>query len=124
MRKTVTAKNAPRPGGQYSHAIIADGFVYVSGQVPLDPATNSIPDTFAAQVRQALHNLQVILEASGATLKDVVKVNAYLGEAAKFAEYNEIYKEFFADGPPARTTIGCRLLAGQIEIDCIALLPK
>ncbi|MGH7119459.1 MAG: RidA family protein [Acetobacteraceae bacterium] len=124
MRKTITAKNAPRPGGQYSHAIIANGFVYVSGQVPLDPATNSIPEGFAAQVRQTLRNLQTILEAAGASLKDVVKVNAYLGEAARFAEYNEIYKEFFAEGPPARTTIGCKLLVGQVEIDCIALLPE
>lgn len=123
MRKTIAVKNAPKPGGQYSHAVIANGFLYVSGQVPLDPATNRIPDGFAAQVRQALRNVQTILEGAGVSLKDVVKVNAYLSGTGRFAEYNEVYKEFFADSPPARTTIACQLVAGEVEIDCIAVVP-
>lgn len=123
MRRTITAKGAPAPAGQYSQAVIGSGCVYVSGQGPFDPATKSIPEGFAAQVRQTLHNLQRILEGAGAGLKDVVKVNAYLSDVARFAEFNEIYKEFFSADPPARTTIGCQLVGIQVEIDCIALLP-
>ena len=123
MRKTIMVKGAVKPAGQYSHAVIANGFVYVSGQGPLDPATNSTPEGFAAQVRQTLRNVQTILEGAGAGLKDVVKVNAYLGEMTRFVEYNEVYKEFFPADPPARTTIGCQLVGIQVEIDCIAALP-
>jgi len=123
MRKAVMVDGAAKAGGHYSHAVIANGFVYVSGQGPVDPATNVMPDAFAAQVRQTLRNLQSILKGAGADLKDVVKVNAYLSDITRFQEYNTIYKEFFASEPPARTTIGCQLVGIQVEIDCVAALP-
>ena len=123
MRKAVMVDGAAKAGGHYSHAVVVNGFVYVSGQGPVDPATNVMPDAFAAQVRQTLRNLQAILKGAGADLKDVVKVNAYLSDVTRFQEYNTIYKEFFSSEPPARTTIGCQLVGIQVEIDCVAALP-
>jgi 2-iminobutanoate/2-iminopropanoate deaminase len=123
MRKALMVDGAAKAGGHYSHAVIANGFVYVSGQGPVNPATNIMPDNFAEQVRQTLRNLQAILKGAGADMKDVVKVNAYLSDITRFQEYNTIYKEFFPSEPPARTTIGCQLVGIQVEIDCIAALP-
>ena len=123
MRTALMIKGAVAPAGQYSHAIVANGFVYVSGQGPADPASGKVPDGFAAQVRQTLCNLQIILEGAGATMQDVVKVNTYLSDVTRFQEYNEIYKEVFTTAPPARTTVGCQLVGIQVEIDCVALLP-
>lgn len=123
MRTALMIKGAVAPAGQYSHAIVANGFVYVSGQGPADPASGKVPDGFAAQVRQTLRNLQIILEGAGATMQDVVKVNTYLSDVTRFQEYNEIYKEVFTTAPPARTTVGCQLVGIQVEIDCVALLP-
>ena len=122
MRKAINIEGAVKPAGQYSHAVIANGFVFVSGQGPADPATNVVSDGFADQVRQTIRNLRIILQGAGADLSDVVKVNAYLSDVTRFPEYNDVYKEFFPEGPPARTTVGCQLVGIQIEIDCIAVL--
>lgn len=124
MRRPVTVEGAVTPAGPYSHAALANGFVYVSGQGPADPATGQVSDNFADQVRQTLKNVEIILKGTGASLADVVKVNAYLGDVTRFPEYNRIYREFFPAGPPARTTIGCQLIGIQIEIDCVAVLAE
>jgi 2-iminobutanoate/2-iminopropanoate deaminase len=124
MRKTIMVDGAVRAAGHYVHAVIANGFVYVSGQGPADPQTNVVPDGFAAQVRQTLRNVQITLQGAGADLKDVVKVNTYLSDVTRFREYNEIYKEFFVSDPPARTTVGSQLVGIQVEIDCVAVLPS
>jgi 2-iminobutanoate/2-iminopropanoate deaminase len=123
MRKALIVDAALKPGGHYSHAVIANGFVYVSGQGPADPKTGVAPDAFAEQVRQTLRNVQIILKGAGADMKDVVKINTYLSDLTRFPEYNTIYKEFFPSEPPARTTIGCQLFGIQVEIDCVAALP-
>lgn len=123
MRKALMIGGAAKPGGPYSHAIVANGFAYVSGQGPLDPATGQVPREFRAQVRQTLCNLQTILEGAGVGLADVVKMNVYLSDLSRFEDYNDVYKEFFPAAPPARTTVGCQLIAAQVEIDCIAALP-
>lgn len=123
MRKALIVPDAAKLGGHYSHAVIANGFVYVSGQGPANPKTGVAPDNFAEQVRQTLRNVQTILKGAGADMKDVVKVNAYLSDLTRFAEYNLIYKEFFPAEPPARTTIGCQLYGIHVEIDCVAVLP-
>jgi 2-iminobutanoate/2-iminopropanoate deaminase len=123
MRKALIVHEAAKPGGHYSHAVIANGFVYVSGQGPANPKTGVAPDNFAEQVRQTLRNVQTILKGAGADMKDVVKINAYLSDLTRFAEYNLIYKEFFPAEPPARTTIGCQLYGIHVEIDCVAVLP-
>ena len=115
MRRTVMAERGPAPAGPYSHAVVANGFVFVSGQGPVDPETGTMPDAFADQVRRTLENLQVILE-------DVVKVNAYVTDLTRFAEFNEVYKEFFRHDPPARTTVATALLGILVEVDCVAQL--
>jgi 2-iminobutanoate/2-iminopropanoate deaminase len=124
MRKTVTAEKGPKPAGPYSHAVVSNGFVFVSGQGPADPETNTMPDAFEAQVRQTLKNVQTILEAAGSSLDDVVKVNAYVTDLTRFEEFNEVYEEFFRQDLPARTTVGTSLLGFLVEIDCIAALPE
>ena len=123
MRKAHIVEGAAKPAGQYSHAITANGFAYVSGQGPVDPATGVMSDNFADQVRQTIRNVETILKGVGASLNDVVKINAYLADLTRFKEYNEIYTEFFKTAPPARTTIGCQLHGIHVEIDCVAALP-
>jgi 2-iminobutanoate/2-iminopropanoate deaminase len=124
MRQTVTAERAPAPAGPYAHAIVANGFVFISGQGPVDPETGNMPDAFADQVHQTLKNVQTILEAAGSSLENVVKVNAYVTDLTRFQEFNEVYGEFFRHDPPARTTVGASLLGFLVEIDCIARLTE
>jgi 2-iminobutanoate/2-iminopropanoate deaminase len=124
MRKTVTAERGPAPAGPYSHAVVANGFVFISGQGPVNPETGTMPDAFANQVRQTLKNVQTILEAAGSSLDDVVKVNAYVTDLTRFAEFNDVYKEFFRDDPPARTTVATALLGILVEVDCIAAISE
>ena len=124
MRKAHIVEGAAKPAGQYSHAVTANGFVYVSGQGPVDPKTGVMSDNFAEQIRQTIRNIETILQGVGAGLKDVVKINAYLADLTRFKEYNEVYTEFFKTEPPARTTIGCLLHGIHVEIDCVAALPK
>ena len=120
MRETVMAEKGPQPAGPYSHAVVANGFVFISGQGPVDPESGTMPDAFGDQVRQTLKNVQTILEAAGSNLENVVKVNAYVTDLTRFAEFNEVYKEFFSHDPPARTTVGTSLLGFLVEVDCIA----
>jgi len=122
MRKTVMAEKGPQPAGPYSHAVVSGGFVFVSGQGPVDPETGTMPDAFPDQVRQTLENVRTILEAAGSSLEDVVKVNAYVTDLTRFAEFNEEYKEFFRHDPPARTTVATALLGILVEVDCVAEL--
>jgi len=124
MRKAHIVEGAAKPAGQYSHAVTANGFVYVSGQGPVDPKTGVKSDNFAEQIRQTIRNIETILNGVGAGLGDVVKINAYLADLTRFKEYNEVYTEFFKTEPPARTTIGCQLHGIHVEIDCVAALPK
>lgn len=122
-RSAIFADQGLKPAGAYSHAIVANGFVYVSGQGPQDPRTGALPADFAGEVRQTLKNLEIILKAAGSDLDHVVKVNAYLADLGRFTEFNDVYKTVFTTAPPARTTIGCQLNGIQVEIDCVAVLP-
>lgn len=122
MKRIVMAKKGPQPAGPYSHAVVADGFVFVSGQGPIDPERGDMPDAFPDQVRQTLNNLRTILEAAGSGLDEVVKVNAYLTDLTRFSQFNEVYKEFFQNEPPARTTVATALLGILVEVDCVATL--
>lgn len=124
MRKTVMANKGPAPAGPYSHAVVANGFVFISGQGPVNPETGAMPDAFADQVRQTFKNVQTILEAAGSSLEDVVKVNAYVTDLTRFAEFNDVYKEFFQNDPPARTTVATALLGILVEVDCIAAISE
>ena len=126
MEKTLSiafmVEGAVTPAGHYSHAVVANGFVYVSGQGPANPSTGKISPVFSEQVRQTLQNLDTILQGVGSGLKNVVKVNVFLSDVTRFEEYNAVYREFFPQSPPARTTVGSQLIDILIEIDCVATL--
>jgi len=113
----------PSPKNPYSPAVKAGGFIFVSGQIPMEAATNEMSyGDIQHETRVALTNIQRILEGSGSSLADVVKVNVYLADERDFALMNEIYIEFFGKDRPARTTIGCKFAnpTMKVEIDCIA----
>jgi 2-iminobutanoate/2-iminopropanoate deaminase len=114
------------PRGPYSPAVRAGDFIFLAGQVPVDPATNQMSTgDIQHETRLALGNLKRILEGVGSSLADVVKVGVYLADGAEFAQMNEVYTEFFGDSKPARTTIVCKFMADiRIEVDCVAYTPK
>lgn len=121
MRKAVYPSNAPRPGGQYSPAIVCDGWVYVAGQGPTNPETGKLElGDIQDEVRRTLTNVRNILEAAGSSLANVVRVGVFLGDMKDFDAMNAVYKEFFPEVPPARTTVGVHLPQIKVEIDCIA----
>ena len=127
LRKPVFSSQAPKPKGIYSPAMIAEGsYVFISGQGPVDPMTNEfVLGEFRQQAELTLKNIGSLLEEAGTSWEHVVKVNVYLADMDNFAAMNEIYKRFFKEPYPARTTVGAGLPKGMaIEVDCIALLPR
>lgn len=120
MKEIIRTDNAPLPGGPYSQGVKINSRVYVAGQRPVDAKTGVIPETFAEQAELTLTNVRQVLEAGGAAMDDVVKVTVYLADIAHFAEFNEVYKTFFRDPYPARTTISCALRGILVEVDAIA----
>lgn len=125
MRKVVRTSDAPKPKGVYSQAIIADGFVFVAGQGCVNPRTNEFEyGDIQSETRRTLENIRAILEAAGSSLKEVVRVGVFLADLKDFAAMNEVYKQFFPEDQPARTTVGVQLPKIKIEIDCIARLKK
>lgn len=119
--------NSPTPRGPYSPAVRAGDFIYVSGQGPIDPVTDklSIGD-IKHETQLVLSNIQRILAACDATMADVVKCSVFLREGPDFPAMNEVYKQFFGDTFPARTTVVCTFHnpAMRVEIDAIAYKPK
>jgi 2-iminobutanoate/2-iminopropanoate deaminase len=125
MRKVIRTLSGPRPLGPYSQAIVACDFVFVAGQGPLNPATNEMElGDIRSETRRTLENMRAILEASGSSLRDVVRMGVFLADLNDFAAMNEVYKKFFPVDPPARTTVGVQLPKIKIEIDCIARVSK
>ena len=122
VRQVITSA-APQPTGPYSQAVSAGGLVFVAGQRPLDPVTAGIPEGLAAQTRQVLQNVSSVLEAAGCTLADVAKVTVHLAQLSDFDEFNAVYREFFQEPYPARTTVGSTLRGILVEIDVIAVAP-
>lgn len=106
--------------GPFSHAVVANGFVFTSGQIPAGTGLDDQPETFEGQVRQAIENLRTVLEAAGSGLDQVVKINTYLTDADQLAEYNRIYAEYFGQALPARTSVCVSLWGVALEIDCVA----
>ena len=124
MRKAITAEKGARPMGPYSHAIMCSGrLLFVSGQGPLGPATGALIQEFREAAVQTLTNVRTILEAAGASMADVVKAQAYLRDMDDFATFNEVYKTFFTEPYPARTTVQSDLTI-PIEVDVVAVLPE
>jgi 2-iminobutanoate/2-iminopropanoate deaminase len=125
MREVVLTSEAPRPLGPYSQAIRAGGFLFVSGQLPIDPATQQVVDGgIAAQTRRVLENVRNILTAAGARLDSVVRCGVFLQDLGDFAGMNTVYGEFFATEPPARSTIEVARLPKDVmvKIEAIALV--
>lgn len=121
--RAITPKNAPKPAGAYSQAIAANGFVFVSGQVPRDPQTQQvIKGDISAQTERAIENLKIILEAAGLSLARAVKTTVYLQDMGDFDAMNTVYSRYFGPEPPARVVVEvARLHAGaHIEIELIA----
>jgi 2-iminobutanoate/2-iminopropanoate deaminase len=124
MKKVVISTDqAPAAIGPYSQALAAGPFVFVSGQIPLDPTGQMVPGDIVVQTCQVVANLKAILAVAGLSLKDVIKTTIYLADLADFQEFNRAYAEFFPQHPPARTTIQAAGLprGAALEMDAIAL---
>jgi len=124
MRTVISTPNAPKAIGPYSQAIKANGFVFVSGQVAIDPATQQvIAGDAAAQTERIMLNLSAILKAAGTKLENVVRSTVFLKNMGDFAAMNEVYGKYFASAPPARSTVEVARLPKDVlvEIDVVAL---
>ena len=124
MREVISTDRGPRAIGPYSQAIKANGFIFVSGQVPLDPRTQQMVEGDAArQTERVLENLKGILEGAGSSLERVVKTTVYLKDLADFAAMNEVYGRYFSSSSPARATVEVARLPkeARVEIELIAL---
>ena len=126
-RREVASAKAPAAIGPYSQALQANGFVFVSGQIGLDPATGELEaGGFKAQARRVLRNLGAVLEAGGVGFDDVVKVTIYLSDIADFADMNSVYAEYFRDPFPARAVVEVAALpkGAGVEMELVALAPR
>jgi 2-iminobutanoate/2-iminopropanoate deaminase len=127
MIERLSPPGVPAPRGPYSPAVRAGDFIFVSGQVPVDPATQQlVSGDIGVETRQVLNNIRHILEGCGATLADVVKCGVYLGDGKDFAAMNAVYAEFFGEAKPARATVvtGFALAGVRVEIEAIAYKPR
>ncbi len=125
MREVIATKNAPQAIGPYSQAIRANGFVFVSGQVAIDPASQQVlTGDVSVQTEQVLKNLRGILEAAGTSLEKVVRSTVFLKNMTDFTAMNEVYGRHFSTAPPARSTVEVARLPKDVlvEIDVIALV--
>ena len=124
MNKQISTNNAPAAIGPYSQAIEANGMVFASGQIPLDPATgNFVEGGIKEQTRQSLPNAQNILKEAGTDLAHVVKTTVFLSDMDNFAAMNEVYAEFFSQPFPARSAVAVKTLPKNalVEVECIAV---
>lgn len=123
MKKIIATPEAPAAVGPYSQAIEANGTLYISGQLPIDPATKTIPEGIKAQTAQSLKNIEAILCAAGYTKNDVVKSTVLLDSIADFSAMNEVYAEFYTENPPARVAfeVAALPMGALVEIETIAV---
>lgn len=126
MREALSTSAAPAAIGPYSQGIRAGSLLFVSGQIPLDPSTGQMVDgDIAAQTHRVFRNLEAILHAGGGSLEHVVRTTVYLADMTDFGAMNEVYRTYFGDPAPARSTIQAARLPrdARVEIDVIAVLP-
>jgi len=125
-KRIVSTNNAPAAIGPYSQAVAANGFVFCSGQLPIDPATGELASGGAAgQAEQALKNLAAVLEAAGTSLSGVLKTTCFLADMADFAAFNAVYAKYFSADFPARSTFQVAALpkGALVEVEAVAALP-
>jgi 2-iminobutanoate/2-iminopropanoate deaminase len=123
MKNIVSTNKAPAAIGPYSQAVIANGVIYVSGQLPVNPETGKIESTdIKGQAKQLLMNVRSVLEEGGYEITDVVKATCFISNMSDFAGFNEVYGEFFQENPPARSCVAVRELpkAALCEVEVIA----
>ena len=120
--KVIATEKAPGAIGPYSQGFLTNGFVYTSGQIPVNPADGTIPEGIAAQAEQSCKNVGAILEAAGVTLESVVKTTCFLADMGDFAAFNEVYAKYFTS-KPARSCVAVRELPKGVlcEIEAIAV---
>ena len=124
MKEIIATNKAPSPIGPYSQGIKANGFVFTSGQIPLDPATGAFPEGIKAQTRQSLLNVKAILEQAGTSIDKVIKTTVFLSDMNNFAAMNEVYAEIFgSSNHPSRSAVQVARLPKDalVEIEVIAL---
>jgi len=125
MKKTVATEKAPKAIGPYSQAVVHNGLAFLSGQIPLDPASGQVVEgDIAVQTTRVLENLKAVLEACGSGLDRVVKTTVYIKDMGEFAKMNELYGKYFSQNPPARSTVEAARLPRdvRVEIDAIAIV--
>jgi len=125
MRQTIATEKAPRAIGPYSQAVAHNGLLYLSGQIPLDPATGQVVEgDIAAQTERVLESLKAVLEAGGSSLAGVLKTTVYLKDLGEFTRMNEVYGKYFAEDPPARATVEVARLPRdvRVEIEAVAAI--
>jgi 2-iminobutanoate/2-iminopropanoate deaminase len=125
-RKTINATGAPDAVGPYEHAVVSNGLVFCSGQVPLDPDSGQLVEgSIGDQTRRCLENLSIVAAAAGAQLSDAVRMGIYVTDMSTFKDVNEAYGAYFETDPPARSTIAVSALplGADVEIDAIIALP-
>jgi 2-iminobutanoate/2-iminopropanoate deaminase len=125
-RKTITASGAPDAVGPYTHAVVSNGLVFCSGQVPIDPVSGRLVEgSIGEQTKRCLENLSVVAAAAGAQLSDAVRMGIYVTDMGTFKDVNEAYGTYFETDPPARSTIAVSALplGAQVEIDAVIALP-
>lgn len=123
MKTQITSPKAPAAIGPYSQAIAANGFLFISGQLPIDPATGNFAEGGIRELtRQSLENVKSVLAEAGLTLADVVKTTVFLADMSDFAAMNEVYAEYFTAPAPARSAVAVKTLpkGGLVEIEVIA----
>ncbi|MBU0713314.1 RidA family protein [bacterium] len=124
-RKVISTENAPKAIGPYSQAIASNGFVFTSGQIPINPESGKIEaNTLKDQVRQDLLNLSAVLAAAGTNLKNIVKLTVFMVDLSDFSKLNEVFMEFFPEKQPARSAVQVSRLPldAMVEIEAIATL--
>lgn len=127
LKRTMYTPSAPKPVGPYSQGICVDGWLFISGQIPIDPVTGElVKGDFKTQVERVLLNIKAIVEVAGGTLNNVVKVSVYLRDMNKLGEFNEVYSRFFTEDPPARSVVEVTGIPrkAELEVEAIARVEK
>ncbi len=125
MKEIIATEAAPKAIGPYSQAVKRNGFLFLSGQIPLNPQTGEVADSsIQSQTQRVLENLKSVLEAAGLKLDDVVKTTVFLKDLTDFAQMNEVYAKYFASNPPARSTVEVARLPRDVKVEIDAIASK